>query len=401
LTSSEVDEVVIDMYVTDSSPERAADVANTAATVLSEVVDDLERPQTPGGIAPVAVRVVQPATVPARPSSTGLTKTVALGLLTGLALGVGGALIRNALDTSVTSPEQLESLTGAPVLGSVAFDRRARIRPLVVHDDPNGPQSEAFRQLRTNLQSVNRNRPAQVVLLTSSTHGEGNTTTVVNLATALASVGQRVLVIEADLRNPKLAGLLQLNGDMGLTDVLMGRATSEKAIKPWSDTMVSVMPSGSPALNPTELLAGPQMKALVMAMRGRFDAVLIDTPPLLPVTDAAAVASVVDGVVLVCKSGKTTSPQVAGAMTALSSANAPVLGTVLTSVRPSSGLPLLNRRASPAVNRSSVPGPAAAAAPSVRQDLPGTVKLRQHPEQGRQPASNGHGSRPSPRPVQK
>ena len=400
LTSSEVDEVVIDMFVTDSSPQRAADIANTAATVLSEVVDDLERPQTPNGIAPVAVRVVQPATVPVRPSSTGLTKTLALGLLTGLALGVGAALVRNAMDTSVTSLEQLEILTGVPVLGSVAFDRHTRNRPLVALDDPNGPRSEAFRQLRTNLQSVNGTGSPQVLLFTSATHGEGKTTTVVNLATALGSVGKRVLVIEADLRDPRLADLLKLDGDVGLIDVLMNRATSEQAVKRWGDTMVSVMPSGSSAPNPTELLAGPHMKALVVAMRGRYDVILIDTPPLLPVTDAAAVASVTDGVVLVCKFGKTSSPEVVGAVTALRSAHAPVLGTVLTSMPPSRTLPLLNRGAPPASHPRAVPMPAGGSM-TVMQDPVSTLALRQLPPREPRHAVNGEGWRPSPRPAPK
>jgi non-specific protein-tyrosine kinase len=400
LTSSEVDEVVIDMFVTDSSPQRAAEIANTAATVLSEVVDDLERPQTPNGVAPVAVRVVQPATVPVRPSSTGLTKTVALGLLSGLALGVGAALVRNAMDTSVTSLEQLETLTGVPVLGSVAFDRHTRNRLLVALDDPNGPRSEAFRQLRTNLQSVNADGGPQVLLFTSATHGEGKTTTVVNLATALASVDKRVLVIEADLRDPRLADLLTLDGDIGLTDVLTNRATSEQAVKRWGDTMVSVMPSGPAAPNPTELLAGPHMKALVVALRGRYDVILIDTPPLLPVTDAAAVAAVTDGVVLLCRFGKTSSPEVVGAVTALRAAHAPVLGTVLTSVPPSRTLPLLNRGAPPASQPRVVPVPLGGSM-SARQNPVSTVAMRQLPPQGPRHAVNGEGWRPSPRQAQR
>ena len=385
------------MYVTDSSPQRAADIANTAATVLSEVVNDLERPQTPDGVAPVTARSIQPATVPVRPSSTGLTRTVALGLLAGLALGVGGALVRNAMDTSVASPEQLEGLTGVPVLGSVAFDRHARSRPLVGVAEANGPRSEAFRQLRTNLQSLGGSGGPQVLLVTSATHREGKTTTVVNLASALASVGRRVLVIEADLRNPGLAGLLRLKGDVGLIDLLMSRATSEKAIESWGDSTVSVMPSGSSAPNPTELLAGPHMKALITAMRSRFDAILIDTPPLLPVTDAAAVASMTDGVVLVCRFGKTTSSEVVGAITALRSAHAPVLGTVLTGTPPSRALPLLNRTTPPASRRGPAPVLADSPAAPSRPDMFSTMAIQQLPANSHRKAVNQEGRRPSPR----
>ena len=128
--------------------------------------------------------MVQPAAVPTKPSSTGLPITLALGLLAGLAVGVGGALARNALDISVKSPDQLREIADAPNLGNIAYDSQVAKRPLTVHEDPQSPRSEAFRQLRTNLRFVDVDNPRKVIVVTSSLPGEGKTTTVVNLAIA-------------------------------------------------------------------------------------------------------------------------------------------------------------------------------------------------------------------------
>ena len=147
--SSAPDSVLIDVAVTDSSPERAAKVANSVGDVFTGLVDELERPTTADGVPPVVVRVVQSAAVPAAPSSTGLAVPLALGLFVGLALGVGVALARNALDTSVKSPQRLREVAQAPILGMIAYDPQVPKRPLTLHEDPQSPRSEAFRQLRT------------------------------------------------------------------------------------------------------------------------------------------------------------------------------------------------------------------------------------------------------------
>ena len=155
-------------------------------------------------------------------------------MLAGLAVGVGGALARNALDTSVKSPDQLRVVADAPNLGVLAFDAAVPKRPLTVHEDPQSPRSEAFRQLRTNLQFLDVDTPHKVVAVTSSMPREGKTTTLANLAIALGSTGQRVLAIEADLRRPKLADMLGLERSVGLTSVLSGRVPPDHAIQHWS-----------------------------------------------------------------------------------------------------------------------------------------------------------------------
>ena len=178
--SSTLDSVLIDVEVTDSSPERAAQVANSVGEVFIGLVDELERPTTAAGVPPVAVRVVQPAAEPTAPSSTGLPVILALGLLAGLAVGVGAALVRNALDTSVRSRERLGEVAPAPILGTIAYDPQVPKRPLTLHEDPQSPRSEAFRQLRTNLQFVDIDHRRKVIVVTSSMPGEGKTTTLCN-----------------------------------------------------------------------------------------------------------------------------------------------------------------------------------------------------------------------------
>jgi succinoglycan biosynthesis transport protein ExoP len=333
--TSALDSVLIDVAVVDEDPERAAELANMVGRVFTGLVDELERPVVPGAPQAVAVRVVQPAAAPISPSSTGLSVTLALGLLAGLAVGVGAALARSALDTSVKSPDDLRDAAGAPNLGTIAHDPQVPKRPLTVHEDPQSPRSEAFRQLRTNLQFVDVDKPRKVIVVTSSMPSEGKTTTIVNLAIALASAGSRVLVIEADLRRPKAADLLGLERTAGLTSVLSGRVRAEQVIQPWGGVF-DVLASGQLPPNPSELLASRHMEAMLGELREQYDVILIDTPPLLPVTDAAAVAPATDGAILVCRFKQTTRSQVVAAAEALDAVSAPLLGTVFTMV-PSTG----------------------------------------------------------------
>lgn len=328
--SSKLDSVIINVAVTGRSPQSAADVANAVGQVFPRLVDQLERPSSPTGTPPVVVRVVETAAAPETPSSTGLPVMLALGLLGGLAVGAGGALARNALDTSVKSPDQLRELAGAPNLGAIAFDAAMPKRPLTVQEDPQSPRAEAFRQLRTNLQFLDVDTPHKVIAITSSMPSEGKTTTLANLAIALASAGQRVLVIEADLRRPKLADVLGVERSVGLTSILSGRMQPEHAIQHWSGGMFDVLASGPLPPNPSELLGSQHMAALLDDQRSRYDVVLLDTPPLLPVTDAAAVAPATDGAVLVCRFKTTKRDQVRSAVAALAAVSTPLLGTVFT-----------------------------------------------------------------------
>lgn len=329
--SSAPDSVLIDVAVVDRSPETAAAIANAVGGVFTALVAEIEQPSTPGTAPPVVARVVQPATVPDTPSSTSLPVGLALGALIGLAAGAGLGLVRSATDTSIKSPDALREATGAPNLGTIAYDPDVPRRPLTVHEDPHSPRSEAFRQLRTSLRFVDVDRPRKVVLVTSSLPGEGKSTSLCNLAIATAAADTRVLVVEADLRRPKVAELLGVEGSAGLTDILTGRAQSHQVVQRWGG-MFDVLASGPLPPNPSELLASRQMTELLEAFRERYDMVLLDAPPLLPVTDAAAVARATDGAILVCRFKQTTRDQVGRAVEVLRTVSAPLLGTVFTMV---------------------------------------------------------------------
>jgi succinoglycan biosynthesis transport protein ExoP len=335
VASSNPNSVLIRVAVTHVSPQHAADVANAVGSVFPRLVDQLERPASPAAIAPVSVRVMKQASVPVRASSVSLPVTLAIGLLGGLALGIGAALARNALDRSVTSTEHLRQATDAPSLGTVAYDGDVPKRPLTVHEDPQSPRSEAFRALRTNLRFVDVDNPRSVIVVTSSVAGEGKTNTLANLGIALASAGHKVVVVEADLRRPKLSETLGLDNAVGVTSVLSGQLQIEQVIQRGPGG-VDLLSSGPLPPNPSEILASRQMQTLIGKLRALYDTVLIDTPPVLPVTDAAAVAPATDGVILVCRYRSTTRDQVSAARGALKSVSASLLGTVLT-MTPSSG----------------------------------------------------------------
>lgn len=330
--TSELDSVILEVAVSDTSAGRATQIANTIGEVFPDVVTDIERPADPGALPPVVVRVIEPADVPAEPSSIGLPAILALGLLGGLAGGALGAVAVDSADTSVRTPETLRDLIQAPTLGSIPFDRTAPRAPLVAHDDPQSPRAEAHRQLRTHLQYVDVDRPPQIMVITSAGAREGKTTTVLNLAQVTASTGRRVLVVDADLRRPQVADLLGLEGAVGLTGLLTKRLPVIEATQRCAQGNFDVITSGALPPNPSELLGSQHMAELLDTLRGEYDMILIDAPPLLPVTDAAAVSRHADGAIIICRAGTTSAAQVRSAAESLRTASDRVLGGILTMV---------------------------------------------------------------------
>jgi capsular exopolysaccharide synthesis family protein len=323
------DTVLLTATITDPSPQRAKEIADVVAEVFPGLVAELERPAS-GGPASVIVRVVEGATLPVSPVSPEPMTNAILGTLLGLLAGVTAALVRNVADNSVKSVEALAEVLDAPVLGSVGFVSDGTARPLIVHDQAGSPRAEAHRQIRTNLQFVNVDQPPRVVVFTSSLPREGKTTTTCNVAITLAQAGLRVVLVDADLRRPTVAEYLGLEGAVGLTSVLIDRATLDQAVQPWGPDGMAVLASGPIPPNPSELLASQHMTDLLGELAGRYDMVLVDTPPLLPVTDAAVLASRCDGALLAVRHGKTTKNQVRAAGAALTAVSARLLGTVLT-----------------------------------------------------------------------
>jgi len=321
---------LITVTVTDHDPVMAADIANAIAASLATAVPQLE-PESADGTSPVRLTRVSDAQPALSPSSPNVPLNLALGVLVGLALGIGVAVLRTVLDNKVRNPRDAEQITAAPSIGAIAYDPKAKDRPLIVHADPLSPRAESFRALRTNLQFLDMGGRASFVI-TSSIPSEGKSTTTINLAIALADAGKRVALLDTDLRKPKVAEYLGIEGGVGLTDVLIGRALVGDVMLPWGGRSLFVLPAGKVPPNPSELLGSDQMATLLEVLERDFDVVLCDAPPLLPVTDAAILARATSGALLIIAAGKTTKHQLTGAAEALQTVGAKLAGFVMSMV---------------------------------------------------------------------
>lgn len=322
---SDVDTVLLTATVTHTSRDLVGRVAEAVSTELVELVDELENQ----GSAPASVRL----DVVSGPSVTELPprRALAVGVpgAVGLVAGLGLVWLLELRDRTIRSGAQLASLHPVPVLGMIPLDRRLRDTPRGSQLPASSAGTESFRQLRTNLEFIDVDSPVQVVVVTSSLASEGKTTTVTNLAAALVAAGRTVLVIEADLRRPALADHYEAGRGTGLTDVLVGHTDIDAALQPVGVNGLVLLPCGRLPPNPSELVGTDAMVELLESLRDRFDTIIVDTPPLLPVTDAAVLSAHADGVVVVVRAGKTSGQQLTLAMRSLQAVGARVLGTVL------------------------------------------------------------------------
>jgi capsular exopolysaccharide synthesis family protein len=322
------DTVLLGATVTDSSAARAEQIATALSTEFVALVQDLETP--PGGdSATVKVEVIEGPRVNPSPVSPQPVRNLGLAALLGLVLGVGIAILREVMDTTIKTADALRAVVGVPTLATIAFDGDAKDSPLVVHDNAQAPRAEAFRQLRTNLKFLDVDRPLKVIVVTSAVPDEGKSSTTANLAITMSQAGHKVLLIEGDLRRPKVVEYLGLEGAVGLTNVLVGQVDVDTVLQPWGRDGLWVLSSGSIPPNPSELLGSQNMAELMQHLRERFDVILIDAPPVLPVTDAAVAAGTADGVMLVVRHGHATRAQVEAAAAALQGLDAHLVGSVL------------------------------------------------------------------------
>ena len=321
------DTVLIDVSVVDVDPLRATRIADSLSRSFPTTVNTLE--SVSGNSSPVKVTVVQPATTESTPVSPKPLRDLGLGLFFGLILGLGLAVLREILDTTVKSERDVKAVSDRTVIGAIPFDADADDHPLIVQADPRSPRAEAFRSLRTNLRFVDAANHPRSVVVTSSTQGEGKSTTVANLALALAEVGSRVCLVDADLRRPRLLHYMGLEGSIGLTDVLIYRADLTEVLQPFGHTTLTVMGAGQIPPNPSELLGSKTMLETLRELEARFDHVLIDAPPLLPVTDAAILSTLVGGAIVVVGAGIATREQLRKALESIDAVRGRTLGIVI------------------------------------------------------------------------
>lgn len=326
--STELETVIINVSVEDESPVEAAAIAQAVGQSLIKVVEQLESPSE-GGRSPVKLSTVTPATAPPEPSAPNTRLNLALGAVVGLLIGLGVALLRTTLDTKIRGEADLRRITDAPMLGGISFDADATKKPLLTQAPAQGPRAESFRQIRTNLQFAHVGNASKAILVTSSLPGEGKSTTATNMAIALAEAGQSVVLIDADLRRPRVDDYLGLERNAGLTTALIGKAHVNELLQSWGEHQLWVLTAGQIPPNPSEMLGSVQMRDLIDSLEREFDAVIIDAPPLLPVTDAAVLAQQVGGVVLVVGSSRVKTQHIEKSLSALSLVKAELLGVVL------------------------------------------------------------------------
>lgn len=322
------DTVLINVAVRDTAPEAAREIATAIAEVFPATIADLESPAGQE-TSPVKVTLVKPAAMPESPVSPKPMRNIGLALFLGLLAGLAAGLVREILDRTVKSLEDLKVVTERPVLGVIAYDPESAKRPLIVEVDPRSPRAEAFRALRTNFTFVDAADHPTTILVTSSIAGEGKSTVTMNLALAMAQAGASVCLIEADLRRPRVLEYMGLDGSIGLTDALIGQANINDLVQQYGDTNLWVLGSGAIPPNPSELLGSTAMRAVLEDLAAQFDQVIIDAPPVLPVTDSVVLSTVVDGAIVVAGSGLVERDQLAHTMGALESVNGRVLGLVL------------------------------------------------------------------------
>ena len=326
--SAESDTVLLTITVTGGSAEEATALGNAITDSFVQLVSALEQPANQALAPPVVVRVVQPAEATSSPVAPNTALNLAVGAFLGLFFGLGFAYLCEVSDTSIKSAAQVKDIAAVSVLGTIAADSRG-LTPGSTLDSLSVSTREGFKQLRTSLQYVDVDTQMKTFLISSGSPGEGKTSTSIFLSSALSQAGYRVLLVDADLRRPRVAENVQVDGAVGLTTVLARRIDARAAIQKVSRFGLSVLASGETPPNPSELLGSSRMKDCLDRFRLEYDIVLIDAPPVLAFTDAAALAAKVDGVVLVLAYGTTTRTSLAQSIENFSSVGARLAGVVL------------------------------------------------------------------------
>lgn len=327
--SNPTDTAVLRVSATGSTPEEAQALTEAWIYGMTEVVADIET--SDGSDTIVALQTLDTASLPGAPSSPNTRLYVALGVLLGLALGIAYALIKAALDRRLRTPADVEREFELPVVGALPFDEAIAKKGAGKAVTDNA-MVEAIRQVRTNLEFMDVDNPPRVIVITSSLPGDGKSTTSIKLAEAIADSGRRVVLIDADLRRPTVAKALGLVEGVGLTDVLVGRANAADVMQPYGRTgMLHVLGAGAIPPNPSELLGSQAMQTLLYSFSDEA-IVLVDSPPLIPVTDAAILTARTDGALVVARAGKTTIDLLDRALANLDRVKGRALGVILDGV---------------------------------------------------------------------
>jgi capsular exopolysaccharide synthesis family protein len=315
-----------------ATPAAAQALSDAGVVATAQVARDTEARGLPQGAnleSLVRLEPVHDATLPASPFTPNYPRNLLVGLVAGIILGYVAAFVRLNLDRKLRSVDEVEGLIESPVLAILPDVKDLDRKQTEGVDSTNrGPAAEAFRQLRTNFRFIDVDNPVRSVVITSANEGEGKSTVAANLARVLANAGQSTILVDADLRRPVVAGVFGVDSQIGLAQVLVGDVTAEEALQESGVDNLQVISAGRVPHNPSELLGSHRMQQLLQEL-SRDHLVVLDAPPLLPVTDAALLAAISDGAMVVFAIGQTYKEQARLAKRRLAQTGGRMLGVVL------------------------------------------------------------------------
>jgi succinoglycan biosynthesis transport protein ExoP len=292
-----------------------------------------------GKIEATNVKPLDPALIPDEPVSPNLRMNVVAASIVSLVLGLSLVLLIVFLDRSVKDVADAQQATGVPVLGVVPMledlgsgQKDDRARDLYVHEHPISNVAECCRSLRTNILFSSADRPLKTIVVSSANPREGKTTCVIYLGTTMAQSGQRVLLIDTDMRKPRLHSLTGGARGAGLSNLILGDRDPDEVIKTTDVPNLFVLPCGPLPPNPAELLMGQRFEHILAELNQRFDRVILDSPPLQPVTDAVLLAKQTDGVILVVQAGKTLRDEIRRSASKIRSVGGTILGVIVNAI---------------------------------------------------------------------
>jgi capsular exopolysaccharide synthesis family protein len=319
---------IITVVARAESAEKAQQRANAAIDAVAEEANKMQNGGEVRENPPVTLEPYQNAGLPGSPVSPNYSAFVLAGGGIGLLLGYSFAYYRFRIDTRIRTTRDLEAITEHPNLAVLPSAPAVKREEGLIDEPDDFAAREALRKLRTNLRYVNVDSPPQAIVITSSFQGEGKSTIAGNLARVVAESGQRVVLVDADLRRPTVHHSFQVDGTVGLTQVIAGAVDLSQVITATPVEGLFVIPAGQLPPNPSELLGSRKMKEIIERLSAEA-LVIIDAPPLLPVTDAVLLSVHTDGAIVVVHAGETTQEHLTRAFGNLDKVGSPILGTVL------------------------------------------------------------------------
>ncbi|SBS71205.1 polysaccharide biosynthesis tyrosine autokinase [uncultured Microbacterium sp.] len=328
--SAPLDTLIVEIGVTSRSRTLARAIADETMRSLTNVVENQVSPTTENGTPAIRLTTIRGATEPRFPIAPNTRLDTLMGLAAGLILGIAFAVVRTLLWRTIRSAQDVARITTVPVVGEIVTTRSDKTLPGAILSDHLGIEAESIRSFAANLSFLGMGGGLRSFVVTSAAPQESKSSVASALALILAESGKNVLLVDADLRHPSLGGLTQLEPAVGLTNVLMGDVPLPTAAQRWAFDNLHVLTAGSIPPNPSQLLASDLMRNFITDASDIYELVIVDSAPLLSVTDAKWLANMTDGALLVTRYKRTSSRALRKVVESLDSSSVSVLGVVLT-----------------------------------------------------------------------